>query len=140
MNEATTREQLIDKALAGAGWNLSDPAQVGEEIPVDQDDSPEYRALMERLRREGYNPNLTLPEGISDYVLYRENGEVSAVVEAKCARRDPRLAEAQVTFYVNELAKRQSVRPFAFLTNGHEIYYVDTGREARRKVAGFFSR
>ena len=99
---------------------------------------------MEHLRREGYNPDVKpdvkLPKGISDYALYRENGEILAVVEAKRASRDPRLAEAQAAFYVREIAKRQKTRPFAFLTNGHDIYYFDLEREARRKVTGFFSR
>lgn len=140
MNEAQTREKLIDKALESAGWDLGDQSQVGEEIPVDQDDSSEYRAFMERLRREGYDPDIPLPKGISDYALYRENGEILAVVEAKRASRDARLAEAQAEFYVSELEKRQSFRPFVFLRNGHDIYFVDVGREARRKVNGFFSR
>ncbi len=33
-----------------------------------------------------------LPAGVTDYALYRPNGEIMAVVEAKRASVDPRLA------------------------------------------------
>jgi len=52
----------------------------------------------------------------------RENGEVLAVVEGKRTSIDVRLAEAQLTYYVTEIEKHQSVRPFGFLANGVEIY------------------
>ncbi len=81
-----------------------------------------------------------LPAGISDYVLYRENGEVLAVVEAKKTSTDPRLAQAQTEFYITELEKRQSFRPFGFMTNGHEIFFWDVGHQNKREVQGFFSR
>jgi hypothetical protein len=64
----------------------------------------------------------------SDYTLYRENGEVLAVVEAKKTVIDVRLAEAQLTHYVTEVAKHQSFRPFGFLANGldlEKLSYVD---------------
>ena len=53
---------------------------------------------------------------MSDYCLYRENGEVLAVVEAKKTSVDVRLAEAQLTHYVTEIEKHQSFRPFGFFT------------------------
>ena len=72
-NEARTRKDQIDPALEKAGWNLKDSGQVGIEIPVDGYDA------------EPWN-------GITDYCLYRENGEVLAVVEAKKQVRDPNVA------------------------------------------------
>jgi type I restriction enzyme R subunit len=70
----------------------------------------------------------------------RENGEVLAVVEAKRTAVDVRLAEAQLTYYVTEIEKHQSFRPFGFLANGYEIYFVDVGLPAKREVFGFFTR
>jgi type I restriction enzyme, R subunit len=141
-SEAETRAQFIDVALEKAGWKLNDPHQVGEEIPVDGFDPAAWQALQKQIRRmsDEQGTYVVLPAGISDYVLFRENGEVLAVVEAKRTTVDPRIAEAQASFYVREFEKRQSFRPFAFLTNGKEIYFWDVGNSERRQVQGFFSR
>ena len=101
-SEAATREVYIDPKLEAAGWPVSDPARVGLEIPVDGN-TEAWRALQAQLGREGVLTDVAFPESISDHVLYRENGEV-LVVE--------RLAEAQTRFYVDEIAKRQTVRPY----------------------------
>lgn len=141
ITEQQTREQLIDRALAQAGWNVKNPEQVGVEIPVDGASPEAWRRLSEKLRESGsaaYNI-APLPSGISDYVLKRPNGEIIAVVEAKRTSIDPRLAQAQAEFYVAEIAKRQSFRPFAFMTNGREIYFWDVGRANKRLVHGFFT-
>jgi type I restriction enzyme R subunit len=120
-NEAQTRKDLIDPKLVAVGWDL-DPSrgQVRFEIPVD-----------------GYDAEPC--NGVTDYCLYQPNGEVIAVVEAKRQSRDPRVAEQQVRHYVTEIANHQSFQPFAFLTNGREIYFWDVDREHKRQVAGFFS-
>ena len=120
LNEATTRQDLIDPAIAKAGWNLEDISQVRFEIPVDGYDA------------EPWN-------GVTDYCLYQPNGEVIAIVEAKRQSRDPRVAEQQVRHYVTEIAKHQNFQPFAFLTNGRETYFWDVDFETKRQVAGFFS-
>ncbi len=119
-NEARTRHQLIDPALTKAGWDVNDPAQVGIEVPVDGYDA------------EPWN-------GITDYCLYRSNGEIIAVVEAKKQVRDPNVAREQARHYITEIAKRQSFQPFAFLTNGLDIYFWDEEHTAPRLVAGFFT-
>ena len=54
LNEATTRQDLIDPAIAKAGWNLEDISQVRFEIPVDGYDA------------EPWN-------GVTDYCLYQPN-------------------------------------------------------------------
>jgi type I restriction enzyme R subunit len=112
---------MIDPQLEHAAWYLRDHSRVRVEIPVDGYDA------------EPWN-------GISDYTLYRENGEVLAVVEAKRTSVDVRLAEAQLTHYVTEIEKHQSCRPFGFLANGYNIYFVDVGVSAKREVFGFFTR
>ena len=119
-NEANTRTQYIDPALTLAGWNIKDLHQVGLEIPVD-----------------GYNAEPW--NGVTDYCLYQPNGEVIAVVEAKRQSSDPKIAQTQVEYYVKEIEKHQSFRPFAFMTNGEEIYFWDVGNSAKRQIAGFFS-
>src|SRR6266498_1243812 len=121
INEELTRKEMIDPQLEKAGWYLRDHSRVKIEIPVDGYDA------------EPWN-------GVSDYTLYRENGEVLAVVEAKRTSVDVRLAEAQLTHYVTEIEKHQSFRPFGFLANGYNIYFVDVGISSKREVFGFFTR
>jgi type I restriction enzyme, R subunit len=142
INEQQTRVQLIDKALARAGWHVANPNQVGIEVPVDDFEPEAWPALnrqLRTLREAGVTYEARLPTGISDYVLKRPNGEIIAVVEAKRTSIDPRLAQVQTEFYVREIEKRQSFRPFAFMTNGHEIYFWDVGRANKRLVHGFFT-
>jgi len=76
--EDLTRKEMIDPQLELAGWFLADHSKVRIEIPVD-----------------GYNAEPW--NGVSDYTLYRENGEVLALVETKRTTHDARLAEAQLT-------------------------------------------
>ncbi len=121
ISEERTRKELIDPQLEQAGWYLRDHSKVKTEIPVDGYDA------------EPWN-------GVTDYCLYRENGEVLAVVEAKRACVDVRLAEAQLTHYVTEIEKHQSFRPFGFLANGLEIHFMDVGIAHKREVFGFFTR
>ena len=121
ISEAETRKELIDPQLEAAGWFLRDHTKVRIEIPVDGYDTQPWN-------------------GVTDYVLLRENGEVLAVVEAKKTAVDGRLAQAQLEYYVTEIEKHQSFRPFGFLANGRETYFVDVGLSAKRLVAGFFTR
>ncbi len=48
----------------------------------------------------GITYDLETPKGVSDYALYRPNGEIIGVVEAKRTSTDPRLAQTQAEFYV----------------------------------------
>jgi len=72
INEERTRKEMIDPQLERAGWYLRDHSKVKTEIPVDGYD------------KEPWN-------GVTDYTLYRENGDVLAVVEAKKAAVGVRL-------------------------------------------------
>jgi type I restriction enzyme, R subunit len=133
---------LIDPALEKAGWEVSNHDEVGIEIPVDGFDPQAWKNLEKRLRtirEREMIAEINLPAGISDYVLYRENGEILAVVEAKKTSIDPRLAQAQTEFYVTQLEQLQSFRPFGFMSNGHEIQFYDVGYQNKRQVQGFFS-
>ena len=125
-NEARTRRELIDPALLRAGWDVGDPRQVGIEVPVDG---------------EGAEPW----NGVTDYCLYRPDGQVLAVVEAKKQARDPNVAREQTRLYVADIAARrttgvpQTFTPFAFFTNGLDTYFWDVEAASPRLVAGFFS-
>jgi type I site-specific restriction endonuclease len=59
--------------------------------------------------------------------LYRTNGEVLAVVEAKRTSREPRVGKQQVLEYVTAIEKKQSFRPFAFMANGEDGQNADSG-------------
>jgi type I site-specific restriction endonuclease len=76
ISEERTRKEMIDPQLEKAGWYLRDHAKVKIEIPVDGYDA------------EPWN-------GVTDYCLYRENGEVLAVVEAKKTAVDVRRASCR---------------------------------------------
>ena len=94
LNERQTRRQLIDQALKQADWDVANRVQVGLEIPVDGFDPAAWQKLekeLKRLREVGAPYTVELPTGISDYALYRPNGEIIAVVEAKRTSIDPRL-------------------------------------------------
>src|SRR5579862_7914971 len=119
-NEAETRRKLIDPALINAGWDLENAAQVRFEIPVDGYDATPWN-------------------GITDYTLYNNAGEVLAIVEAKRTSRDPRVAEEQVRHYVSQISQHQRFQPFAFMSNGYETYFWDLSFGNKRQVAGFFT-
>jgi len=80
ISEDQTHKQLIDPQLEKAGWYLRDHFKVKIEIPVDGYDA------------EPWN-------GVTAYTLYRENCEVSAVVETKKTIVDIRLTQAQLKYF-----------------------------------------
>jgi type I restriction enzyme, R subunit len=120
LNEAKTRALLINPLLERAGWNLSDHSQVQFEVPV-----------------QGYDP--TPWNGFTDFCLYHTDGAVLAVVEAKRTARNAREGEEQLRHYVAEIAGKQHVAPFGFMTNGLHHYFWEVGLAHPRSIAGFFS-
>ncbi len=121
LNEEQTRYNLIDPLLEKAGWNLADRRSVGFEIPVD-----------------GYDASPI--NGITDYCLYRDNGEVLAVVEAKRTKRDARVGKEQLLQYITKIEAKQSFKPYGFLCNGDDIWFWDSVNYPERPVAGFFKK
>jgi type I restriction enzyme R subunit len=128
MNEAMTRQEIIDLRLAKAGWNVTDPSQVTSEL----------------------NIWIGLPEGIevpehehqgfqyADYVLLGEDGYPLAVVEAKKTSKDARIGQEQARQYAVNIQKNSGKdMPFIFYTNGNDIYFWDTEKAPPRKVYGF---
>lgn len=81
VSEDRTRKELIDPQLERAGWYLRDHSKVREEIPVEGLKTSEVSETSE-----------VWVSGVTDYTLYRENGEALAVVEARKTAVDVRLA------------------------------------------------
>jgi len=105
MNEAETRAEHIDPALAAAGWGVVEGSRIRREYPI----------TLGRLEGRGLRGKpLT-----ADYVLIHRNTKL-AVVEAKAW--DAALTEgvAQAKNYAGKLAVR-----FTYATNGRGVYGID---------------
>ena len=86
---------------------------------------------------QGYDP--TPWNGFTDFCLYRPDGTILAVVEAKRTARNAREGEEQLRQYVTEISGKQDVPPFGFMTNGLHHYFWEVGLAHPRPIAGFFS-
>ena len=117
MNEAETRAEYIDPALAAAGWGEVEGSRIRRE----------YSITLGRLEGGGRRGKpLT-----ADYVLEYRNTKL-AVNEAKAWDEELTEGAAQAKNYAGKLAVR-----FAYTSNGHGIYCIDmhTGKEG--KVSGY---
>ena len=105
MNEAETRAEHIDPALAAAGWGVVEGSRIRREYPI----SP---GRLEGYGRRGKSLS-------ADYVVIHRNTKL-AVVEAK--PWDEALTEgvAQAKNYALKLAIR-----FTYATNGQGLYGID---------------
>ena len=112
MNEAETRAEHIDPALAAAGWGVVEGSRILREYPI----TP---GRIEGHGRRGRSHT-------ADYVLVYRNHKL-AVTEAKAWDKPLTEGVAQAKDYAGKMAVR-----FAYATNGQGIYGVDmeTGREA----------
>jgi len=111
LNEAETRAELIDPAIALAGWGKVDASRVMREVIAPG-----------RLIGAGRRSKAD----IADYVLvYR--GQKLAVIEAKRIGLPDTEGVAQAKRYATTLQAR-----FAYSTNGKKIYRIDmaTGEES----------
>lgn len=105
MNEAETRAEYIDPALAAAGWGKVDGSRIRRE----------YYITPGRL--EGFGRRA---KGLkADYLLEYRNHKL-AVVEAKAWDEETTEGLAQAKDYAGKLAVR-----FAYCSNGRGIYGVD---------------
>lgn len=117
MNEAETRAEHIDPALAAAGWGVVEGSRVRREYPI----------TLGRLEGAGRRGKALT----ADYVLeYR--GAKLAVVEAKAW--DVALTEGvgQAKNYAAKLAVR-----FAYATNGQGLYGIDMQTGAEGEAAQY---
>ena len=127
-NEAKTRQEIIDKRLASAGWDVKNPSQVTSELDI-------WVGLPDMVKEpiseyQGHQ--------FADYALFGDDGFPLAVVEAKKTSRDARIGQEQARQYAENIQKNSGRdMPFVFYTNGHDIYFWDTEKYPPRKVYGF---
>ena len=117
MNEAETRAEHIDPALAAAGWGVVEGSRIRREFPI----------TLGRLEGAGKRGKpLT-----ADYLLEYRNTKL-AVVEAKAWGKALTEGVGQAKDYAGKLAVR-----FTYASNGQGIYAVDmqTGQES--EIAAF---
>ena len=117
MNEAETRAEHIDPALAAAGWGVVEGSRVLREYGITQG---RLQGAGKRARAE-----------IADYVLVYRNTKL-AVIEAKAWDKDTAEGVAQAKSYAAKLAVR-----FTYATNGQSIYAMDLHTGTEGDVATF---
>ena len=105
MNEAETRAEHIDPALAAAGWGVVEGSRIRREYPI----AP---GRIEGGGRRGRPLS-------ADYVLEYRNTKL-AVVEAKAWDEELTEGVGQAKNYAGKLALR-----FAYSTNGRGLYQID---------------
>jgi len=105
MNEAETRAEHIDPALAAAGWGVVAGSRIRREYPI----------TLGRIEGAGRRGKALT----ADYVLEYRNTKL-AVVEAKAWDKPLTEGLAQAKNYATKLAVR-----FSYATNGQGIYGVD---------------
>ncbi len=117
MNEAETRAEHIDPALAAAGWGKVEGSRIRREYPI----------TLGRLEGAGKRGKpLT-----ADYVLEYRNTKL-AVVEAKAWDKELTEGVGQAKDYAAKLAIR-----FTYASNGQGIYGIDRQRGAEGELARY---
>ncbi|MDP1525563.1 MAG: DEAD/DEAH box helicase family protein [Rhodocyclaceae bacterium] len=117
MNEAETRAEHIDPALAAAGWGKLEGSRIRREYPI----------TLGRLEGAGKRGKALT----ADYVLEYRNTKL-AVVEAKAWDKELTEGVGQAKDYAGKLAVR-----FTYATNGQSIYGIDMQSGAEGELAGF---
>jgi type I restriction enzyme R subunit len=117
MNEAETRAEHIDPALAAAGWGVVESSRIRREYPI----------TLGRIEGHG-NRGKALT---ADYVLEFRNARL-ATVEAKPWDKALTEGVAQTKNYAGKLAIR-----FAYATNGQGIYSIDMDTGVEGEVATY---
>jgi type I restriction enzyme R subunit len=114
MNEADTRAEHIDPALAAAGWGVVEGSRIRREYTITQG----------RIEGKGKRGKAVT----ADYVLEYRNTKL-AVVEAKAWDKELTEGVGQAKDYADKLAVR-----FTYSTNGQGIYGIDmqTGVEGEQ--------
>jgi type I restriction enzyme R subunit len=111
MNEAETRAEHIDPALAAAGWGVVEGSRIRREV----------RITLGRLEGQGRRGKPL----IADYTMEYRNTQLG-VVEAKAWGEALTEGVGQAKDYADKLAVR-----FAYATNGQGIYGIDCRRAPR---------
>ena len=117
MNESETRAELIDPALAAAGWGVVEGSNILRE----------YRITAGRIEGRGRRGKAD----IADYVLVYRNMKL-AVVEAKAEDEELTEGVGQAKDYARKLAIRHT-----YATNGRGIYAIDMEAGKEGEIATY---
>ena len=117
MNEAETRAEHIDPALAAAGWGVVAGSRVRREYPI----------TLGRLEGHGRRGKALS----ADYVLEYRNTKLG-VVEAKAWDLSLTEGVGQAKDYADKLKIR-----FTYATNGHGVYGIDMQDGTEGELPGF---
>lgn len=122
-DEAKTRRLLIDVMLVQAGWDVDATDAVGQEVEVAFPDNPSGK-------------------GYADYVLWADNGQPLAVIEAKqSSTTGLHAGREQARLYADSLEYMGYQRPVIFYSNGYETFiWDDLQYNTYRPVYGFYSK
>ena len=141
--EAQTRQEIIDRKLALAGWNVKDPSQVIEELDIYV--QPADGATVTGTPGSSRAADASGGDGFAghqfaDYALLR-SGNPLAVVEAKKSSIDARVGQEQALQYAQNLQRLHGGSlPFVCYTNGYDVYFWDSDFYPPVKVGGFPTR
>jgi len=122
-NEYETRKYLIDVALREAGWDL--------------------KGINDKEYKVKYMPESTnrSETGYVDYVLWDDDGQPLALVEAKKTLESATKGENQAQLYADCLEKMHGQRPVMFYSNGFETFiWDDQFYKKSRPINGFLSK
>jgi len=117
MNEAETRAEYIDPALAAAGWGVIEGSRIRREVHI----------TLGRLEGHGRRGNPL----IADYVLECRNTSLG-VVEAKALHQAMTEGVGQAKDYAGKLGIR-----FTFATNGQGFYGIDMQEGTEGEIPAF---
>jgi type I restriction enzyme R subunit len=117
MNEAETRAEHIDPALAAAGWGVAPGSRIRREYPI----------TLGRLEGFGRRAKPL----IADYLLIYRNTTLG-VIEAKAWDEELTEGLGQAKDYAGKLDVR-----FAYSTNGQGIYAVDMREGTEGEIASY---
>lgn len=119
ISEFETRKKYIDLNLELNGWTIGSNAL--EEV-------------------ETTNMDNSSGIGFIDYVLYGDDGNPLAIVEAKKTSISPRIGKVQARMYAESLEVETGIRPIIFYTNGIDYYIWDDTDYPERKISGIYSK
>ncbi len=122
-NEDTTRKLIIDAMLLQAGWDVSDESHVGIEVEVEF-------------------PDNISGKGFCDYVLWGDNGQPLAVIEAKkTSTVSTQAGREQARLYADSFVRMGKQRPVIFYTNGYETFIWDDEQyNTYRPIYGLYTK
>lgn len=118
-SEAETRDYFIDLLVREAGWPLDQP----------RDREFEVSGMPNEQGR-----------GFVDYVLWGDDGNPLALVEAKRTRKSAMIGQQQAKLYADCLEAQFGRRPVIFYTNGYEHWLWDDVNYPPRSVQGFLKK